>query len=131
MAGRHAAPFLSRSLKSLFSYVVRLSRHALIFLQRIARPWCRNKRNLPMSNLISYAIAIALGLATFSLEVRAQDTSAPSTSVNWCKGRTQDKCNAAVACSWRETITDGVSKTSCIYNAKAAKAMVARQVSGN
>lgn len=48
---------------------------------------------------------------------------------NWCKGRTQSDCTAAVACSWRETVTDGQSKTSCIYNAKAARSLLAKQFS--
>jgi len=72
-------------------------------------------------------VAFVVFASMFALEVRAQDIPA----ANWCKGRTQDKCNASVACSWRETITDGVSKTSCIYNAKAAKAIVAKSVAGN
>ena len=68
--------------------------------------------------------AVAFFAAMFAVEARAAEPVA-----NWCKGRAQTDCTADVACSWRETITDGVSKTSCIYNAKAARAFVARAVS--
>ena len=72
-------------------------------------------------------VAFVVFASMFALEVRAQE----APTANWCKGRAQSDCTPSVACSWRETITDGTSKTSCIYNAKAAKAIVAKSVAGN
>jgi hypothetical protein len=78
---------------------------------------------------ITTSLMIAFGLIAFATVHNAMSQEPVS---NHCKNRVEADCNAAVACKWRSvTENNGPAKTSCVYDAKAGRAILAAQFGVN
>jgi len=74
---------------------------------------------------ITSTLAIVAGLVSFGIVHNALSAEPAS---NHCKNRVEADCTADVACKWRSiTENNGTPKTSCVYDAKAARAIIAAQ----